>query len=118
MIANSQVETTEVINFGKFKGTALVDLNHGYVNWLLSLDNLNEGMRKSLEALPWVQEARERERAFQKRKAHCHGFKKLVNVNALSKSAKLWQLACSLQTSLYETVVRIKNAWAGLVLKE
>ena len=69
MIANSQVETTEVINFGKFKGTALVELNHGYVNWLLSLDNLNEALRKSLEALPWVQEARERERAFQKRKA-------------------------------------------------
>ena len=69
MNANSKVETIEVINFGKFKGTALVDLNHGYVNWLLSLDNLNEDLRKSLEALPWVQEARERERAFQKRKA-------------------------------------------------
>lgn len=69
MNSSSQVETIEVINFGKFKGTALVDLNHGYVNWLLSLDNLNEGMRKSLEALPWVQEANERERAFQKRKA-------------------------------------------------
>lgn len=69
MNSSSQVETIEVINFGKFKGTALVDLNHGYVNWLLSLDNLNEGLRKSLEALPWVQEARERERAFQKRKA-------------------------------------------------
>ncbi|USE82063.1 hypothetical protein [Acinetobacter tibetensis] len=69
MNANSKVETTEVINFGKFKGTALIDLNHGYVNWLLSLDNLNEVLRKSLEALPWVQEARERERTFQKRKA-------------------------------------------------
>lgn len=69
MNSSSQVETIEVINFGKFKGTALVDLNHGYVNWLLSLDNLNEVLRKSLEALPWVQEARERERAFQKRKA-------------------------------------------------
>lgn len=69
MNANSQVETTEVINFGKFKGTPLVDLNHGYVNWLLSLNNLNKGLRKSLEALPWVQKANERERAFQKRKA-------------------------------------------------
>lgn len=69
MNTNSKVETTEVINFGKFKGTALVDLNHSYVNWLLSLDNLNEALRKSLEALQWVQEARERERAFQKRKA-------------------------------------------------
>ncbi|EOR06839.1 hypothetical protein [Acinetobacter tandoii] len=69
MNANSKVETIEVINFGKFKGTALVDLNHGYVNWLLSLDNLNEALRKSLEALSWVQEANERERAFQKRKA-------------------------------------------------
>lgn len=62
MIANSQVETTEVINFGKFKGTALVDLNHGYVNWLLSLDNLNEALRKSLEALPWVKEAQRRKK--------------------------------------------------------
>lgn len=69
MNANSKVETIEVINFGKFKGTALVDLNHGYVNWLLSLDNLNEALHKSLEALPWVQEANERERTFQKRKA-------------------------------------------------
>lgn len=69
MNSSSQVETIEVINFGKFKGTALTELNHGYVNWLLSLDNLNEALRKNLEALPWVQEANERERAFQKRKA-------------------------------------------------
>jgi uncharacterized protein (DUF3820 family) len=69
MNANSKVETIEVINFGKFKGTALVDLNHGYVNWLLEQETLNSNLRKSLEALPWVQEARERERAFQKRKA-------------------------------------------------
>lgn len=62
MNANSQVETTEVINFGKFKGTALVELNHGYVNWLLSLDNLNEALRKSLEALPWVKEAQRRKK--------------------------------------------------------
>jgi hypothetical protein len=73
MNSSSQVETIEVINFGKFKGTALVDLNHGYVNWLLSLDNLNEVLRKNLEALPWVQEAHERERAFQKRKALATG---------------------------------------------
>lgn len=69
MNTKPNTETPEVINFGKFKGAALVDLNHGYVNWLLSLDNLNEALRKSLEALPWIQEARERERTFQKRKA-------------------------------------------------
>ena len=69
MNANSQVEAIEVINFGKFKGTALVDLNHGYVNWLLEQETLNSNLRKSLETLPWVKEARERERAFQKRKA-------------------------------------------------
>lgn len=69
MNTKPNTETPEVINFGKFKGTALVDLKHGYVNWLLSLDNLNEVLRKNLEALPWVQEAHERECAFQKRKA-------------------------------------------------
>ena len=62
MNANSKVETIEVINFGKFKGTALVELNHGYVNWLLSLDNLNEALRKSLDALPWVKEAQRRKK--------------------------------------------------------
>ena len=63
------VNTQEVISFGKHKGTALIDLDHAYVSWLLNLDNLNSALRKSLEALPWVQENIERERAFQHRKA-------------------------------------------------
>ena len=62
MNANSKVETTEVINFGKFKGTALVELNHGYVNWLLEQETLNSNLRKSLEALPWVQEVQRRKK--------------------------------------------------------
>lgn len=62
MNANSQVETIEVINFGKFKGTALFDLNHGYVNWLLEQETLNSNLRKSLEALPWVKEAQRRKK--------------------------------------------------------
>ncbi|AUX87018.1 hypothetical protein C3F34_13915 [Acinetobacter sp. ACNIH2] len=62
MNSSSQVETIEVINFGKFKGTALVDLNHGYVNWLLEQETLNSNLRNSLEALPWVKEAQKRQK--------------------------------------------------------
>lgn len=69
MNTKQNAETPEVINFGKHKGTTLIDLDPAYVRWLLKLENLNSDLRKSLEALPWVQEAHERERAFQKRKA-------------------------------------------------
>ena len=58
----------EVINFGKHKGTTLTDLDRAYVRWLLKLENLNGDLRKSLEALPWVQEELGREQAFQQRK--------------------------------------------------
>lgn len=65
---NTSTHTQEVINFGKHKGTALVDLSHSYVHWLLSLETLNAGLRKSLEALDWLKEDLDRNRAFQKRK--------------------------------------------------
>ncbi len=66
MALNNQ--TPEVINFGKHKGTALIDLDRAYVRWLLKLEILNGDLRKSLEALPWVQEELGREQAFQQRK--------------------------------------------------
>lgn len=62
MNANSKVETTEVINFGKHKGTALIDLDQPYVRWLLKQETLNSDLRKSLEALPWVKEAQRRKK--------------------------------------------------------
>ena len=64
----TSTNSQEVINFGKHKGTALTDLDRAYVRWLLKLENLNGDLRKSLEALPWVQEELGRERAFQQRK--------------------------------------------------
>ena len=54
--ANSQ----EVINFGKHKGTALIDLDQPYVRWLLKQESLNSDLRKSLESLPWVKDAQRR----------------------------------------------------------
>lgn len=65
----STTQSPEVINFGKFKGTALTELKHSYVRWLLTLETLNENLRKSLKSLPWIQEELDRESAFQKRKA-------------------------------------------------
>ncbi|MEG2434438.1 MAG: hypothetical protein RSA84_24680 [Acinetobacter sp.] len=65
----TSTNSQEVINFGKHKGTALIDLDRAYVRWLLKLENLNGDLRKSLEALPWVQEELGREQAFQQRKA-------------------------------------------------
>ena len=53
-----------VINFGKFKGTAITELTPNYINWLLTLDNLNVELRKSLELV-----VSEREHQFQRRKA-------------------------------------------------
>lgn len=64
----TSTNSQEVINFGKHKGTALIDLDRPYVRWLLKLENLNGDLRKSLEALPWVQEELGREQAFQQRK--------------------------------------------------
>lgn len=66
---NTSTQSQEVIYFGKFKGTALVDLKRGYVRWLLSLENLDEVLGEKLRSLSWVQEEAERERKFQKRKA-------------------------------------------------
>lgn len=62
-------QSTEVINFGKFKGTALIELKRSYVSWLLSLQNLDAVLREKLKAI----EA-ERERAFQQRKARAELF--------------------------------------------
>ncbi len=62
MNTKTNTETPEVIKFGKHKGTALADLNHGYVIWLLNREDLNSDLRKSLEALPWVKEAQRRKK--------------------------------------------------------
>lgn len=62
MNAKQNAETPEVINFGKHKGTALIDLDPAYVRWLLKLENLNSDLRKSLEALPWVKDAQRRKK--------------------------------------------------------
>lgn len=69
-------ESSDVIKFGKFKGTALVDLKHTYVRWLLTLENLDVVLGEKLRSLPWVQEEAERERKFQKRKAKAELFSK------------------------------------------
>lgn len=47
----TSTQPPEVINFGKFKGTALVELKCSYVSWLLSLQNLDSALRKKLEAI-------------------------------------------------------------------
>ena len=73
---NTPTQSQEVINFGKFKGTALVDLKHTYVRWLLTLENLDFALGEKLRSLPWVQEEAERERKFQKRKAKAELFSK------------------------------------------
>ena len=65
---NTISTTPQIINFGKYKGTALSELDHDYVNWLLSLDNINADLRKSLEILPWIQEDLDRTRQLQRRK--------------------------------------------------
>jgi len=41
----------DVIKFGTFKGTALVDLKRSYVRWLLTLENLDSVLREKLEAI-------------------------------------------------------------------
>ncbi|WP_151960880.1 hypothetical protein [Acinetobacter bereziniae] len=69
-------QSSDVIKFGKFKGTALVDLKHSYVRWLLTLENLDLALGDKLRSLPWVQEEAERERKFQKRKAKAGLFSK------------------------------------------
>lgn len=69
-------QSSDVIKFGKFKGTALVDLKHSYVRWLLTLENLDLALGDKLRSLPWVQEEAERERKFQKRKAKAELFSK------------------------------------------
>ena len=53
-------QSNDVINFGKFNGTALVDLKHTYVRWLLTLENLDVVLSEKLRSLPWVQEEAER----------------------------------------------------------
>lgn len=69
-------QSSDVIKFGKFKGTALVDLKHSYVRWLLTLEKLDLALGEKLRKLPWVQEEAERERKFQKRKAKAELFSK------------------------------------------
>jgi uncharacterized protein (DUF3820 family) len=69
-------QSSDVIKFGKFKGTALVDLKHSYVRWLLTLENLDVVLGEKLRSLPWVKEEAERERKFQKRKAKAELFSK------------------------------------------
>ena len=59
----------EVIHFGKFKGTALENLEKSYVRWLLTLETLDAALREKLNQLDWVQEELVRERDFQRRKA-------------------------------------------------
>lgn len=66
---NTSTQSQEVIHFGKFKGTALVNLKHSYVRWLLTLENLDDVLGEKLRSLSWVQEEAERGRKFQKRKA-------------------------------------------------
>ena len=56
----TSTNSQEVINFGKHKGTALIDLDQPYVRWLLKQKNLNVDLRQSLESLPWVKEAQRR----------------------------------------------------------
>ena len=70
------IQSNDFINFGKFKGTALVDLKHTYVRWLLTLENLDVVLGEKLRSLPWVQEEAARERKFQKRKAKAELFSK------------------------------------------
>ena len=41
----------ETIGFGKHKGKKLVDLDSGYIRWLLNLDNLDPDLRAALLAL-------------------------------------------------------------------
>ncbi|MDM1758177.1 DUF3820 family protein [Acinetobacter sp. 256-1] len=65
----TSTQKQEVIHFGKYRGTALADLKHSYVRWLLTLENLNAALREKLNQLPWVQEELARERDFQRRKA-------------------------------------------------
>ncbi len=69
-------QSSDVIKFGKFKGTALVDLKHSYVRWLLTLESLDLALNEKLRSLPWVQEEAERERKFKKRKAKAELFSK------------------------------------------
>lgn len=61
----TSINSQEVINFGKHKGTALIDLDQPYVRWLLKQENLNSDLRKSLESLPWVKEAQRRKKLAQ-----------------------------------------------------
>ena len=56
----TSTNSQEVINFGKHKGTALIDLDQPYVRWLLKQESLNGDLRKSLESLPWVKEVQRR----------------------------------------------------------
>ena len=56
----TSTNSQEVINFGKHKGTTLIDLDQPYVRWLLKQENLNSDLRKSLESLPWVKDAQRR----------------------------------------------------------
>lgn len=57
----TSTQSLEVINFGKFKGTALVELKRSYVSWLLSLQNLDSALRKKLEAIE-AERKRDKER--------------------------------------------------------
>ena len=57
----TSTQSPEVINFGKFKGTALVELKRSYVSWLLSLQNLDSALRKKLEAIE-AERKRDKER--------------------------------------------------------
>lgn len=43
-----EASTPKYIHFGKYKGTALVNLPDDYVNWLLSKDDLDQNLRTAL----------------------------------------------------------------------
>ena len=48
---HAKPELVTHMTFGKHKGKALADLPAPYVKWLFTLDNLDEGLRMSLEKL-------------------------------------------------------------------
>lgn len=48
-IASEDARIPRVLNFGKHRGTAIQDLPHDYINWLLKQQELDPYLRKALE---------------------------------------------------------------------
>lgn len=48
-VASEEARIPEQINFGKHRGTAIKDLPHDYVQWLLRQDELDPYLKKALE---------------------------------------------------------------------